>query len=282
LWISEEAIEAWVPSSNGRRGAPQRYSELAIETALTLRLLFHLPLRQAEGFLRSLFDLMGLELEAPDHTSLSRRSRALSVQLDAPQRRQGTHLIVDSSGLSIVGEGEWAATKHGRKGKRGWRKLHIGVDRAGVIVAQVLTDIGGEDSVTGVELIEATAGKIKSVTGDAAYETRGIYNAAEARGGTVVVPPTRAAVVNHRKPRTPSRDRAIRRVERLGRWRWKKESGYHQQGRVENTFFRYKSILGDRLRSRNWAAQETEAIVACKLLNRLKAIGHPRSVAVRG
>ncbi|MFT5290083.1 MAG: hypothetical protein ACI8QS_002685 [Planctomycetota bacterium] len=173
------------------------------------------------------------------------------------------------------------SAKHGKQGKREWRKLHIGVDRAGVIVAQVLTDIGGEDSVTGVQLIEATAGRIKSVTGYAAYDTRGIYNAAEACGANVIVPPTRAAEVNRRKPRTPSRDRAIRRVERVGRRRWKKESGYYQQGRVENTFFRYKSILGDSLRLRNWAAHETEASVACKLLNRLTAIGHPRSVAIR-
>jgi hypothetical protein len=168
LWISPEAVGAWTAKPMRRRGAPRRYSDLAIETALTLRLLFHLPLRQAEGFLRSVLELMDRSLEAPDHTTLSRRSRALSAQLNAPQRRHGTHLIVDSSGLSIVGEGEWAAAKHGGKGKRGWRKLHIGVDRSGVIVAQILTDIGGEDSVPGVELIEATAGKLKSVTGDAA------------------------------------------------------------------------------------------------------------------
>ena len=105
-------------------------SDVAIETALTLRLLFPLPLRQAEGFLTSIFVLMELDLRSPDHTTLSRRGQNLDLTLRGAPRRAGLHLIIDSTGLSIVGEGEWAAAKHGGRGRRGWKKLHVGCCRA--------------------------------------------------------------------------------------------------------------------------------------------------------
>ena len=113
LWLSPQAIAAWKPASVGKRGGQQRYSDLAIETALTLRLVFNLPLRQTEGFLRSALALIGADLEAPDHTTLSRRSQRLGVRLHHVAVGKPVHLIVDSTGLSIVGEGEWAAAKHG-------------------------------------------------------------------------------------------------------------------------------------------------------------------------
>ena len=109
LWISSGATEAWTPAPSGRRGGQRKFSNLAIETALTLRLVFKLPLRQAEGFLRSVLSLMAVDLEAPDHTTLSWRSQHLDVELHRIPANGPIHLIVDSTGLSIVGEGEWAA-----------------------------------------------------------------------------------------------------------------------------------------------------------------------------
>ncbi len=138
IWLSPEAVAIWEPDGAGTRGAQRKYSDVAIETALTLRLLFHLPLRQAEGFLTSLFVLMELDLQSPDHTTLSRRGHHLDLTLRHVPTRAGLHLIIDSTGLSIVGEGEWAAAKHGGRGTRGWKKLHVGVDPTGVIVAQAL------------------------------------------------------------------------------------------------------------------------------------------------
>ena len=148
VWVSPEAIATWEPADVGTRGGQRKYSNLAIETALTLRLLFHLPLRQTEGFLRSLFGLMGLDLLAPDHTTLSRRGQHLDLTLRRMPPRESTHLVIDSTGLSIVGEGEWAAAKHGRRGKRGWKKLHVGVDPSGVIVAHALTEATVENATT--------------------------------------------------------------------------------------------------------------------------------------
>jgi len=135
LWFAPEALTAWRPSPTSRGGAQPLFSDLAIEAALTLRLVFRLPLRQTEGFQRSNLRLMDLDLEAPDHTTLSRRGRCLNVHLRGQRSGGPLHLVVDSSGLAVFGEGEWAAAKHGGSGKRGWRKLHLGVDRAGGIVA---------------------------------------------------------------------------------------------------------------------------------------------------
>jgi hypothetical protein len=121
---------------------------------------------------------------------------------------------------------------------------------------------------------------VASVTGDAAYDSVGIHDQASSRGAQVVVPPTRTASVSSRKPRSAARDRTIQRVAKIGRKRWTKESGYHRQGMVENAFFRYKSMLGDKLHARGLAAQKTEVAIGCKILNRLLVLGRLRSVAV--
>ena len=264
----------------GTRGGQWKYSDLAIETALTLRLLFHLPLRQAEGFLQSLFRTTGIELSAPDHTTLSRRGQLLDLTLRRVPTGEGMHLIVDSTGLSIVGEGEWAAAKHGGRGRRGWKKLHVGVDRSGVIVAHALTDAQADDAMTGITLIDAVEGALASVTGDAAYDTVAFYEAAGARGANVVVPPIRTSSVSRRGPRSSARDRTIGMVEELGRRRWKKEAGYQRQARVENAFSRYKSIIGDGLRARAAAGRVTEAVLACNVLNQMTERGRPASYGI--
>ena len=121
---------------------------------MTLRLVFRVPLRQAEGFLRSVLSLMGVDLAAPDHTTLSRRSQSLAVECRRIPSRGPIHLIVDSTGLSLVGEGEWAAVKHGGRGHRGWKTLHLAVDRVGVIVAHALTEPTVDAATIGIDLIE--------------------------------------------------------------------------------------------------------------------------------
>ena len=149
-----------------------------------------------------------------------------------------------------------------------------------MIRAQVLTDSTGDDARTGLEVIKKTKGKLARVTGDAAYDTVAIYDQAGSRGARVVVPPKRTASVAGGKPRSNVLDSTVRRVAKIGRKRWKKESGYHRQGVVENAFFRYKSMLGDKLHARGLAAQKAEAAIGCKILNRLLVLGRPRSVAI--
>ena len=168
VWLAPDAIAAWEAVGVGKRGGQRQYSDLAIETALTLRLIFHLPLRQTEGFLTSIFGMLGLDLSAPDHTTLSRRGQHLDLPLRRTPAGAGLHLMVDSTGLSIVGEGEWAAAKHGGRGRRGWKKRHLGVDRSGVIVARALTEASVDDATTGITLIEAVDGALGRWCADSA------------------------------------------------------------------------------------------------------------------
>ena len=279
-WLSADAMDGWKPAPSGQPGGPRKFSDLSIETALTLRLVVRLPLRQAEGFLRSVLALMGTDLEAPDHTTLSRRSQQLDLALDRISATGPLHLIVDSTGLAIVGEGEWAAAKHGTRGKRGWKKLHLGVDRCGVIVAQAVTAPTVDDATTGIRLVEQVDGDIARVTADAAYDTIAFYEAAGGRGAIVVVPPAKTASVSRRGPRSRVRDSTIARVKVLGRRRWKKASGYQRQSRVENAVFRYKSIIGGGPRARTPGGRQSEARLACNVLHRMTELGRPVSYSI--
>ena len=200
LWLSADATDAWRPAPSGRPGGQPRFSDLAIETALTRRLVFRWPWRQTEGFLRSILALLRTELDTPDHTTLARRSQRLDVKLYGIPAEGPIHLIVDSTGLSIVGEGAWAAVQHGGRGTRGGKKLHLGVDRSGVLIAQALTDATAADATTGTSLVEQMDRELSSVTADTAYDTIAFYDEAGARGATVVVPPARTASVSRRGP----------------------------------------------------------------------------------
>ena len=280
VWLAPDAIATWEAVDVGTRGGQLQYSDLAIETALPLRLIFHLPLRQTEGFLTSIFGMLGLDLSTPDHTTLSRRGQHLDLPLRRAPTGAGLHLIVDSTGLSIVGEGEWAAAKHGGRGKRGWKTLHLGVDRSGVIGARALTEASVDDATTGITLIEAVAGALGRVTADAAYDTVGFYEAAGARGATVVVPPTSTAHVSRHGPRSSARDRTILAVKERGRRRWTKTSGYHGQAGGENAFFRYTSIIGDSRRACSPAGRGTEVDLACNILHQMTGLGRPMSYRI--
>jgi hypothetical protein len=284
IWFNEDVIDSWIPRGRRRRGGQRRYSNLAIETALTFRILFHLPLRQTEGFVASILRLLDLDLQAPDHTTLSRRARQLDVQLSAIGRGKSIHLIVDSTGLQIVGQGPWANAKHGNKGTREWRKLHIGVDENGVIVAEKLTESTIDDGSVVKDLVAQLPGetKITRFTADGAFDQNAIYETFTELGARVVVPPGKNATSSKAKTRAAkARSRTINRVRRVGRRQWKKEAGYHRQARVENTFFRYKQLFGGRLRARDLASQITEARLACNILNRMLQLGSPKSHAIR-
>ena len=163
---------AGIPPKKGLRGGQRRYSNLAIRTALTLRVVFGLPLRQTEGFLDSLLSLMSRDLKAPDHTTLSRRNQMVVVP---PLTRAHDDLIVDSTGLKILGRGEWNAHKHETsKKRRDWRKLHIGVDAEGFMVAAELTASGRDDASTLPDLLAPLEVPIRRFTADGAYDHRSV------------------------------------------------------------------------------------------------------------
>jgi IS5 family transposase len=254
-------------------------------TALTLRLVFHLALRQTEGFVASLIRLMGLDLETPDHTTLSRRNDKVEVPPLAKKSDGPIHLVIDSTGLKIVGDGEWHAHRHKTSNKRrSWRKLHLGVDGDGFIVASELTDSGVDDASIGVAMLEENEARIARVTADGAYDTRAIYEALATVGVpevVIVIPPRKTASRSRPAEETlRQRDAAIARIAEVGRQQWRKESGAHQQARADNGMFRFKRLLGDHLRSRSPDGQKTEAMSGVNILNRMTALGMPESVAV--
>ena len=228
----------------------------------------------------SIFWMLDLDLSAPDHTTRSRRGQHLDPTVRRAPAGAGTPLIVDSTGLSIVGDGAWAAVKHGGRGRRGWKKRHLGVDGSGVIIAHALTDANVDDATTGTDLIEAVVGDIARVTADAAYDTIAFSESAGAREAQVVVPPATPATVSRRGPRSSARDRTIKKVKEIGRRRWKTASASHQQARVEHAFFRDTSIFGGALRARSPAGQVAEALVACNVLHQMTDLGRPDSYAI--
>ena len=180
---------------------------------------------------------------------------------------------------AIIDRDRELCTKAGR-GRRGWRKLHLGVDGSRVIVACALTEPTADDAMTGISLVDEVDGHLTRVTADPAYDTLAFYGAAGARGARVVVPPTKTASLSRRGARSGARDRTIRRAKALGRRRWKKASGDHQHARVENAFFRYTSIVGDCLRTRSSSGQRREAVLACHVLNRMTELGRPVSYRI--
>ena len=193
---------------------------------MALRLLFRLPWRQTVGLLASIFRLLDLGLKAPDHTTLSRRSGGLRVELHRLPRTEAVHLIVDVTGLAIVGQGHWAAAKWGERGLRGWRKLHVAVDESGRVLAADLTDRVVPYSAVLPGLMDEITEPIRRLTADGGYDTREVYPAARSRGAQVVVLPRRDAVVSG-DPVFADRDAHLEKIAEVGRRRWRVEVGQH-------------------------------------------------------
>lgn len=284
VWFSRDVIDAWTPKKNGKRGGQQIYSDIAIETLLTLRLVFHLPLRQAEGFLKSILKLMDLYLPCPDHTTVSRRNRTANIRRHTRGLPDGpVHFIVDSTGLKIYDQGEWHAKKHGGRRRKRWKKLHLGVDENGRILASKVTDGHEQDPSQVPDLLTQLEREIDLFVGDGIYDQEAVYEAVghHSPGVKVIVPPRKDSVLSNNSISVPSqRDRHIAEIWSNGRSKWKRQSGYYLQSHAENAFYRYKRIIGGRLRAKNDDAQKREAAIGCIILNRMLEMGVPLSYAV--
>jgi Transposase DDE domain len=251
LWISQDALDAWTPPMPGRRGAPPVYSDVAIETALTLRLLFRLPLRQTEGFLHALLTLMDVTLPCPDHTTLSRRNATVAIQRQIDQApEEAISLIVDSSGLKVCGQGEWHSQKHGAKPHKRWKKLHIGVDAQGRIVASTVTESHEQDPSQVPALLSQVEHRIDRFIGDGIFDQAPVHTAVEhhSPGARVIIPSRKDAVLSSQVATAPTqRDAHLLAIESEGRCGWKRTSGYYAQSQAENVFSRFKRTFGARL-----------------------------------
>ena len=267
-----------MPPPSGKRGRQQSFSDAAIQTCLTLKVLFGLPLRQTTGFVESLLRMVGLDWVVPDFSTLCRRQKELNVSLPYRGRTGPLNLLIDSTGIKAEGEGEWNARKHGGTKRRIWRKIHIGIDEETLEVRTIevtTSDVG--DAPLLPELLNQIPSDqdIGSVTADGAYDTRKCHDAIAARGAHAVIPPRKNA-----KPWKPTsagaiaRNDAIHASRYLGRTIWKRWSGYHLRSRVETKMHCIK-LLGQSLMSRDFDRQVAEIQIRVAVLNRYTALGIP-------
>jgi Transposase DDE domain len=284
VWFSTEAIAAWQAEPRTTRGGQAHYSALAIRTALTLRAVFRLALRQTEGLIGSILQLLGLDLAVPDHSTLSRRAENLEAPKPCPNSRGPVHLLVDSTGVRLCGPGEWLIEKHGTRRRRSWRKLHIGVDaETGQILASELTTSDVDDGTQVEPLLDQIPGPIASFTGDGAYDQEGVYATVTQRhpDADVIIPPRSTAVPSEMAERAPTqRDRHLQSITEHGRIGWQKASGYTRRALVESAIGRLKRVIGDALYSRTDRRRATEIAIAVHALNRMLELGGPKSVRV--
>jgi hypothetical protein len=280
VWFSDEAIKAWKAEvKEKKRGRQTEYSDLAIQTVLTLRKVYHLGLRQAEGFVKSIIQLLEVDLETPDHTTLSRRSGQIKLKLPNRNNDKAVTVIIDSTGLKITGTGEWCSSKYGSK-RRTWRKLHIAIDESsGEILSSELTPNIVGDATILPELLKKIEEDVDVVMVDGAYDSIDYRNVDPSI--LPIIPPPKDAVMSAKFSKNLTiRDSHLLLIKSLGREAWQKETGYTKRSLVENTMYRYKKIIGGRMQNRKLTSQKIESKIGCMILNQMAKLGMPDSIRV--
>jgi Transposase DDE domain len=279
LWIDTRSTNTWLDHScPQRRGRQRTYTDAAILCALLLREAYHLPLRSTQGLVSSILRLMKVRLPVMHYSTLSRRARTLELSFAVPKKIR--HLVIDSTGLKVYGEGEWKVRTHGADKRRTWRKLHIAMDaRTHQLTASSITDKDLLDRNALSGLLEQTTSEIERVCADGASDFEQCYRAIKKRHALALIPPRADAVIRGKSP-FEQRDENVREIKSKGRKEWKRESTYHRRSLVETAFLRLKLIFGDRLRSRRTDTQQTEAMTRCLAMNRMTTLGMPQSYAI--
>jgi heme-degrading monooxygenase HmoA len=295
FWITEEAMKNWEEQKKDKKdgkkrkpGKPKLFSDTAIETTLVVGQVFHLPLRQTEGFVASILSMFQVSLKTPDFSTLSIRGRNMPVCIAArPMSSQSIHIVVDSTGAKVYGEGEWKVRQHGWTKRRRWKKLHVGVDEAtGDILLGEVTDCSVSDGDMLEPLLASLPEEtvVQQVSADGAYDQRKCYDALRSRSvHRVAIPPKRNARIwrhGNSKDERLARDENLRRIRSVGRKTWKQEANYHRRSLAETTMFRLKTIFTDRVSSRTDTRQRTELLLRCKALNRMTTLGMPKTEVV--
>ncbi len=290
IWFSEDAIAAWnhVKPDKLKRGGQRVYSDLAIETAHTLRLVYKQPLRQTEGLLTSIVQLLNLELPIPDYTTLSRRAKRIVLSKPPKQSSDSRVVIVDSTGLKVVGEKEWMNQKHGTKHRKVWRKLHLAINEDGEILSATLTTHHESDVSQVPDLLAQIETPIDSFYGDAGgYDHPGTYSALDnhekrfnQRTPIRTVIPPNLGFRSEQESDSEKRKANIKLLKDVGRSTWQEVTSYGKRSGIENTNSRYKTIIGGKLRCKNTNNQNTEVQIGIRILNRMSTLGIPKGKRV--
>jgi IS5 family transposase len=287
IWISSEAVANWTTDElTEEPGASPTYTDLAIETMATVQAIYGLAGRQTQGFLQSVFELLKLDLTAPDHSTLCRRRRQLTITLPVKDWSTSRHLVVDSTGVKVYGEGEWKVRQHGVGKRRTWRKLHFCTDEATLEIISVVASTNDlSDAEVFPDLLQEVPGEFEQVSADGGYDQRKCYDTLNRHGAKAAIPPRKGAKIWRRANNQAERhvrDENLRRIRKVGRKQWKRESGYHRRSLAETQVFRFKTIFGDRLQSRKIENQFKELLLKSAILNQMTHLGMPDSVKVTG
>jgi len=235
------------------------------------------------GMTQSLLRLAGLDWPVPDFSTVSRRQKTLQVAIGAVSNTTGLHLLVDSTGIEMLGEGEWKTKKHGAEYRRQWRKVHLGIDASTLeIRAMEVTDNSiGDAPVLPALLHQIPADeRIASVSGDGAYDTKDCHEAIALRSAHAIIPTRKNAKLwKANRCGADARNEILRTTKRVGRAIWKRWSGYHQRSLVE-TKMRCFKLLGERVMARDFDRQVAELQVRAAVLNRFTRLGTPITVPV--
>lgn len=286
FWISQELIDNWIETEkSGARGRSPHYTQAAIRAMAQVKFVFHQAGRQTCGLVASVFRLLKVKLPVPDHSTLSRRIAGVEVNLPLLPNKRARHLVIDSTGLKVYGEGEWKVRTHGVSKRRTWRKLHLCID---AVTSEIVVAGASENAVSDCEMfpemLPLVEGEIEQVSADGSYDRRKVYDALNKRAvKRTAIPPRRNAKIwqhgNSRKERL-IRDQNLRRVRKKGRAKWKREANYHRRSLAETGVFRFKRIFTDKLQSRNQENQFQEIFIKCAALNRMTHLGMPDSYKV--
>ena len=285
LGLTDGKLAHWNSPRPTRRkpGRQRKYSNHAIETTVTLGLVFGLASRQTEGFLRLLLTLLNRDNDVPDHSTISRRKARLGKVASSERRTvKPVHLRIDSSGLSVH-VGQLRTPPKARDS----RKLHLAVDEeTSDVVAGELTSKRARDASRVASLVGQIERPIASAKADAAYDTGDVYKTLENhrahRSPKVLIPPRKGAQLALDSAGTRQRNRNIRAQSHVGKRKWYVASGYSRRSKVETTFHRYKAILGSAMRARGLASQRVEVRLGCKILNTMTALGIPDGEMIGG
>jgi hypothetical protein len=271
LWFTDEAVKQWYHHGrNGRRGRDCTYSDGAIQCLLVIKQVFHLPLRAMRGLAGSLVQLMGLDLRVPSYSQVCRRQQRLEVTIPrSPAREEGLHVVVDSTGLKVFGEGEWKVRQHGYSKRRTWRKVHLCMDTdTHEVVAALVTTNGVGDGEVLPALLDQFDDPIAQLSADGAYDGHGCYQAIEAR---------EAKAVTDQTPYAAQRNAALETIESQGRAAWKQAVGYHRRSLAETAMYRLKTLFGAGLKARRFGSQVAEVYARLAAMNTMTRLGMPES-----
>jgi len=291
IWFDDTAIKRWYAYKNGKPGRHRIYSNTAIETAGIIRLVFHLAYRQTEGFMKSLTKLMGIDLNIPNYSTLSRRLHGLQVRLRSKNNRKGTHIIIDGSGLSVHGDDEFCTSNKGLKRVKGYRRLPIAINEYHEIIACELTTIHGNEKKQVPKLLRQITDHCNCIIADKNYDDRSVYAAIKKYRPTrfirpvdrdqyhILIPPHINAKIFTRETKHYPLERSAhaKMIRAHGVINWQKKTGYGERSLVETAFSRYKKIIGRLMHSINMDNQKVEARLACKILNIMTGLGMPES-----